>query len=102
MDYKAIGDHVIINADVNKLTASWIIMPVDDASMKTNMWTVLCVWEWEEMQKLWLKIWDRVVFKKFLPDTFDVKIDWEKVRLEIASVPHILAVVTGEDVKLDK
>lgn len=97
MEYRAIWDHMIIKADINKLTASWIIMPIEDANMKTNMWTVLCIWDWELVEELWVSEWDRVVYKKYLPDTFEVKIDWEKVKLEIAGVQHILAVVTGEE-----
>ena len=90
-NFIALGNTIMVISSEKDETQSGIITVRDNDKDKTARWEVLCVWNWDNVKKLNLKKWDKVMFKRYLPDYFFTNIDGNKKRVEVCESQHILA-----------
>lgn len=92
--YQALGNTIMVVAPSVKKTDGWLLVKQwFDEKTKTAEGVVYGIGDGNEVSKLDLKAWDVVIYKKFLPDPFYTEIDWERQRIEMCEVQHILAKV---------
>ncbi|HYC80004.1 MAG TPA: co-chaperone GroES [Candidatus Binatia bacterium] len=90
MNIKPLGDRIVVKPiEMQETTASGIVLPDTIEKEKKAQGEVVAIGEGEKIQKLNLKVGDKVIYGKYSGDEVEV----EKVEYKILKDEEVLAVM---------
>lgn len=87
MKVKPLGNRILVKPLTSEeVTASGIVLPESAEREKKTQGEIVAVGNGEDIQKLGLKVGDKIVFGKYAGDEIEVDEDGQKVEYKVLSV----------------